>query len=243
MRTDQPTQLELDTYVDGQLDLPRKYMVENHLAQHPALAAQVMADLGSQSALKILMGNMHEPSEEMRAAASRLAEPPPRAFWRRAAPFGGMAITGMAAAVLFALSIDGPPDYVGYAVASHRTAMVRAAMASQLETPRFDAKEILTKTRIDMPVIPAGWQVTDVQLFPSNEGPALLVAVRTGQGEPLSLYAVRGRTSAPERPDAVREGAQSVAYWRRGDTSYALTGETDPVAIDATAEALARTWS
>lgn len=243
MTTDQPTQLELDTYVDGQLDLSRKYMVENHLSQHPALAAQVMADLGSQSALKILMGNMPEPSEEMRETACRMMEPSPRPFWRRAAPLGGMAIAGTAAAVLFAMSIAGPPDYVGYAVASHRTAMVRAAMASQLETPRFDAKEILTKTRIDMPVIPAAWHVTDVQLFPSNDGPALLVAVRTGRGESLSLYAVRGPTSAPERPDAVREGAQSVAYWRRGDTSYALTGETDPVAIDATAEALARTWS
>lgn len=241
MTTDQPTQLELDTYVDGQLDLSRKYMVENHLSRNPALAAQVMADLGSQSALKILMGTVQEPSADMRDAAHQLVEWRPRPFWHKVAPFGGVVAAGIA--VLFALPIDGPPDYVGYAVASHRTAMVRAAMVSQIEAPHYDAKEILTNTRIDMPAIPAGWQVTDVQLFPSNDGPALLVAVRTGQGEPLSLYAVRARTSAPERPDAVREGAQSVAYWRRGDTSYALTGETDPVAIDATAEALTRSWS
>jgi len=40
----------------------------------------------------------------------------------------------------------------------------------------------------------------------------------------------------------VRDGEQSVAYWRRGDLSYALTGEGEPEQIDATADALADSW-
>jgi anti-sigma factor RsiW len=67
------------------------------------------------------------------------------------------------------------------------------------------------------------------------------MAVRTGEGRRMTIFAVHEKTRAPERPDAVREGAQSVAYWRRGEMSYALTGDQEPGKVDATAEALAET--
>jgi anti-sigma factor RsiW len=92
-----------------------------------------------------------------------------------------------------------------------------------------------------MPQLPGDWRVTDVQLFPTDKAPALLMAVRTDEGRRMTIFAVREKSSAPERPDAVREGAQSVAYWRRGDMSYALTGDQEPGMMDETAEALART--
>ena len=56
----------------------------------------------------------------------------------------------------------------------------------------------------------------------------------------LSQLLGAGFDLSPEHPDAVREGEQSVAYWRRGDMSYALTGDQEPGLMDATAEALAR---
>ena len=237
--------LELDAYVDDQLELSRRFVVETHLSRNPDQAAQVMADLSSRSALRLMAPRPGAIPDAMADTAVRLKAMPPRPtrpLWRRSLP----AVGGMAAAAGLALVFlrpSGPPDYVDYAVNSHRIAMMRAAMVSQVETPRYDAREIASNTRIAMPHLPDDWRVTDVQLFPTERGPALVVAVKTEAGQNFSLFAVRDRSRAPERPDAVREGAESVAYWRRGDMSYALTGRTEPRLIDATAEALTRDWS
>ncbi|SCW67258.1 Transmembrane transcriptional regulator (anti-sigma factor RsiW) [Sphingobium faniae] len=236
--TDDPTDLEINAYVDDQLDPVRRFAVETHLSRHPSRAAQVMDDLSVRSALALLTGDVSPvQGGEVRRTPRR------KPLWRRAAPLGASIVgVAVAAAGFIALS-EGPPGYVDYAVTSHRIAMMRAVMDSQNETPHFDSQEIALRTRIAIPKFPQDWRVTDVQLFPTNKGPALLVAVRTEEGQKLSIFAVREKTGAPERPDAIREGEQSVAYWRRGDMSYALTGEQEPGAIDATAEALARYWS
>ena len=80
----------------------------------------------------------------------------------------------------------------------------------------------------------------DFHVAKTGEGPALLVAVTAGDGQRMSLFALKSRSDAPRRPSAVREGLQSVAYWRRNDMSYALTGDGDPGAMDARAETLVR---
>jgi anti-sigma factor RsiW len=48
-----PTEAEIQAYVDGELDLPRRIEVEAHLEANPALAAQVMADLRLRDALRL----------------------------------------------------------------------------------------------------------------------------------------------------------------------------------------------
>lgn len=226
-----PSDFELDAYVDGQLDLKRRLVVEDYLARHPDIAARVIGDMRAKSALQLLFGR----SGESGAGTQRRK-------WRGmpmfAAVSAGIAVIG---AMSF-LALTAPPDYVSEAVASHRVAMMRAAMISQRENPDFDAREIVSATKIAMPSFPIGWRVTDVQVFPSDEGSALQVAVRSAAGVPLSIFAIRQRSRAPENPDAVREGVHSVAYWRGGDISYALTGEGEPNAIDATAEELNRFW-
>lgn len=235
--------LEIDAYVDDQLDLSRRFVVETHLSRHPEQAAQVMADLSSRSGLRLLAPRPEAASAAMERDAARLSTPAPRPLWRRhSLPAIGTLAAAACVAALF-LRPSGPPDYVDYAVNSHRIAMMRAAMVSQVETPHYDAHEIATNTRIAMPDLPHDWRVTDVQLFPTERGPALVVAVRTDAGQNFSLFALRDRSRAPERPDAVREGTESVAYWRRGDMSYALTGSAEPRLMDATAEALTRDWS
>ncbi len=243
MTSDEPLPGEIEAYVSGQLDTSRKFIVETHLSRHPDQAAKVMAELGTTSALKLILGTT-EPGDEMPAHGfdkpRKLATKP---LWCRPGPLTGLAATIIAGLMLIGLLPQmRAPEYVGYAVNSHRIAALRANMHSQIETPDFDANEIISSTQIAMPKLPADWNITDVQLFPTPKGPALLVALKTSTGQPLSLFAIRERTGAPNRPDAVREGAQSVAYWQHGDMSYALTGETEPVAIDATAEALSRSW-
>ena len=238
--TNDPSDLEIDAYIDGQLDTEGRFAVEDYLRQHPEAAARVMGDLGTRSALQLMARDTRPlPSGLTDLMAGHFAARPPR--WRRWAPLGGLSAVGLAALIL--VVAQGRPDYVDDALTSHRIAMMRAGLDSQIEMPRFDAKEIRAATNIAVPAVPAGWKVTDVQLFPTERGPALLMAVTTTGGERLSIFAQNEKTDAPERPDAIREGSQSVAYWRNGEMSYALVGESDPGAMDATAEALVRTWS
>lgn len=239
--TETPADQELHAYVDNELDDLRRFAVESHLADHPELAAQVMGDMSARTGLRLLARRAEDAPGPLSNAAAALASPGVRPFWRRAAPVAGL---GIAAALLLALvAKPTPPGYVDMAVASHRVAMMRARMVSQVEALALDHREILSRTHIDLPALPGDWHVTDVQLFPTGGSPALLVAVKTAAGKRLSIFATREKSDAPAIPDAVREGAESVAYWRRGDMSYALTGDDDPRAIDRTAEQLNRSWS
>jgi len=240
--SEDPSEIELMAYVDGQLDPGRRFAVETRLSRRPDLAAQVMGDLSARTGLRLLAQDRVPLPEAMAAQASALL--PPAARHRRFAIGAGGGLALLAASFVALLMVrDGPPAYVVDAATSHRVAMIRARMQGQIESPSFDPREILASTHIDIPGLPADWRVTDVQLFPGKRTPALLIALRTPEGRDLSIYAMHRRTDAPERPDSVREGAQSVAYWRRGDMSYALTGEDEPAAIDATAESIAGSWS
>jgi anti-sigma factor RsiW len=238
---DEPSELDLHAYMDDALDAGRRFADETHLSDNPALAARVMGELSQRTALRLLGQDMAPLPAGLLTKATGLYGRSRQIFWRRAATVGGISL--MAVTSAFLLISGRPPAYVGMAVASHRVAMMRADMPSQIEAPALDAREILASTRIALPTLPADWRVTDVQIFPAGDSAALLVAVRTAAGQQLSLFALRERSKAPEIPDAVREGAQSVAYWRRGDMSYALTGDTDPVALDRTAESLNQSWS
>lgn len=238
---EQPSEFELNAYIDGQLDPARRFAIEAQLAQDPEQAAWLMGELSDRTALQLLAEDPRPASSAAIKQIARLAEAPSRRFVRRGAIFGGLSL-GAAASLVLAWPA-GTPGYVDYAVSSHRIAMMRASMPSQIEAPTLNAKEIQSSTSIDLPVLPADWRVTDVQLFPTEEGPALLVAVTAGDGQRMSLFALKSRSDAPRRPSAVREGLQSVAYWRRNDMSYALTGDGDPGAMDARAETLVQTRS
>jgi len=235
---EQPSEFELHAYVDGQLDPARRFAIESQLMHDPERAAWVMGELSSRTGLQLLAEDPHPAAPAEVAQLAELGRSPPKRFVRQGMIFGGLSLAAAASLVLAWPA--GTPGYVDYAVSSHRIAMMRANMPSQIEAPVLDTKEIESSTSIDLPALPADWRVTDVQLFPTDEGPALLVAVTAGDGQRLSLFALKSRSDAPKRPSAVREGLQSVAYWRRNDMSYALTGDGDPGAMDARAETLVR---
>jgi anti-sigma factor RsiW len=236
---------DLMAYVDGQLAAERQIEVEAHLAQHPAIAARVMADLRGRHALKLALAATTLPGDARTAEAARRLE---GALGRRRL---GRHVRRAAAIVLFigvgwlahaemgplgvrTVSASAqPPAFVHDAVLAHRTAAVRAAMPSQSESGRYVPAEILSATAIAMPTLPADWRVTDVQLFPSTFGPSVEMAVETELGA-LSLFAVR-----PGRFDVVDVGTAadaevSAAFWQVGEVGYAL------VADDAPREALSR---
>jgi anti-sigma factor RsiW len=237
---------ELDAYVDGELDLARRLAVESLCAAHPPAAARVMDQLRAQTALRLL--HAAPADDAVPLALTEAAERVERrirgrsdSIWRR--PLMARAV-GVAAVVAVAWTVLATgtgalaraPDYVGDAYAAYQTALLRAHMASQPESTVVDAREVLNATRIPVPRFPAGWRITDLQVFPSDEGPALQIMIDAPGAGPVSIFAVRARGDAPTIPQAVRHGDASVAYWRRGEIAYALTGTGAPDVVDRIAE-------
>ncbi|MFW2831582.1 anti-sigma factor family protein [Sphingomonas sp. ID0503] len=239
-------QAEIDAYVDDELDLSRRLAVETYLAAHPAEAARMMRDAGNRTGLRMLLdgalGEARQPDTTLAQRLTRKLERRRLSLWRR--PAGGAAVFAAAAALAVTMvpipAVQAnPPAYVADAVQAYQTGLLRRAMVSQVETVSLDAPDIMRRTSIRIPRLPAEWTITDVQIFPSDEGPALQIMVRTPTDRPISIFAVHAHSDAPTSPVTMRHGDKSVAYWRTGSTSYALTGIEAPEALDVAADDLA----
>lgn len=240
MPIDKVDDMEIEAYIDGELDLTRRLAVEDHLSRNPDLAAKVMADFRNRSALRLLTGTDIRFSRSLADAVEKIRKES-RSFWHRPALGLVAAAAIMFTSVILLKRDDPPPAYINLAVASHRTLAERISFGANNPISER-AHALLLASRIAVPRLPSDWRVTDVELLDAAAGPAMLIAVKTTDGHHLSILAIRERSSAPRDPDTVRNGSQSVAYWRKGDFSYALTGEGDPDQIDATADALANSW-
>lgn len=243
--SEQVTSLELEAYLDGELCTERRLAVEEYLGRNPAIAARMMADKSLSTALQLAQAQL-APSPALADIAARLDArlAPQRSFWSRARWFpvaaAGVAVIGAALLLPSRQATDmAPPTYVADAVESFQTGLLRASMPSQIETPRFDAHDIQRFTRIRVPALPEGWGITDVQIFPSDEGPALQIMIRTRDNKALSMFAVRSNAAAPGKPIAIKRGKTAVAYWRTGEMAYALTGTDSPVMLSIAARDLA----
>lgn len=252
MPNDPVNDIEIDAYLDGELEPERRLAVESHLARCPAAALRMLADMRARTALRLAYAAPEEPSGALLAAADRLTVRlagggrSRKSFSRFFSPARIGSFSALAAAFCAFLLMGSPigvsasaPGYVSDAVTSFRTGLLREAMVSQQETNVFDAGDVMRSTQIRVPALPNGWHVTDVQIFPSADGPALQIMARTDAGSRVSIFAVRNAAAAPARPVVVRKGEASVAYWRHGDIAYALTGMDTPEAMDVAAEDLA----
>ena len=208
-----------------------------------------MADLSRRTALRMgqprLGGSVHieTAAQSLNAALARrrhsFAAFGMRTRWIGAA----VATAAMLTAIVFLpsgpVAQAKPPLYVADAVEAFQTGLLRADMPSQIETAKFDPRDVQRFTRIRVPQLPRGWRITDAQLFPSDEGPALQIMIRTAANKTVSIFAVRSAAKAPSIPVTVSQGDAAVAYWRTGDIAYALTGVEAPAALDVAAEDLA----
>jgi len=244
--TDDVREFELDAYMDGELCLERRLAVEEHLSRTPAAAARLMADLHVRTALRLIHQPCGPRPPAMVDAAARLGRRLQGTSVRRwLSPVGRLSAAATALALLALVAtpqpevVASPPAYVSEALMAYRTGLLRESMVSFVETPDYDRHEVLRATQIRVPRLPAGWRVTDVQLFPSDQGPALQLMIRTASGHSASIFAVRAKSAAPRQPVAIRRGSRSVAYWRANDISYAMIGAEAPEVLDLAATDLA----
>ncbi len=236
------TEADLHAFIDGQLEAARRIEVEDHLANHPDVAAQVMADLRVRDLLRLAFADAPARRSLRLLEAARRLE---RSFaWRRI----GLRVR-QAAAIAFLIGLGWvahdrtgvfeigdteaaprPPAFVLDAQNAHETALLRARMASQVATPVYNAAEILDATGITLPALPTSWRVADVQVFPSQEGHSIEVAIEAPNAGRLSLFAARTSASGTIAPTLARSSANRTVYWQSGALAYALTGSApEPV--------------
>jgi anti-sigma factor RsiW len=250
----EPTsETDLFAYVDDQLDPVRRIEVEAHLAAHPRDAARVMADLKTRDELRmVLAGSDAVASMATGVAARRLERGLTRGLFvgslQRAGTIGLLLAAGWLAhdvvgplPVSEVVASTPPPAYVDDAVQAHRTTIVRAAMASQPEMPNYDPAEIRSATAIVMPELPADWRVLDVQVYPSQFGPSVEMAVEAKDFGMLSLFAVRPGTFDVVMPTIAPADDISAAYFQVGEVAYALVANADARDLDHAASRLANT--
>ncbi|ULB11998.1 zf-HC2 domain-containing protein [Cereibacter azotoformans] len=251
---DPVTELDLVAYVDDQLDPWRRVAVEAHLAADPSAAARVMADLRARDELRLAFADPlpHE-APETRAAARKLARGLglDRLLVRLAPMAAVLVLGGLIGAgaaglgplrVSHVVASEPPPAFIQTALEAHEAGRLRLSMLSQPAATRLDAAEIRAKTGILLPGLPADWQVQDVQIFPSPQGPSVEMALETPGLGRLSLFAVRPGSFRVALPDATQAGGRDVAWFQIGEVAHVLVAEAAPPdALREAADGLSRT--
>ncbi|OJF92254.1 anti-sigma factor family protein [Pararhizobium antarcticum] len=244
---------DLDAYVDNRLAPGARIRVESHLSKNPAEAARIMADLEIRSTLRIAIGEHDAPHRaETREAARRLeSNLSMRRTWatlQRIAAIGILVTTGWVASSQIgpfnATAVNASvhaPAYVEEAIRAHNTSLLRASMTSQREAPGYDAEDIRAATAIVMPKLPGNWKVADVQIFPSDFGPSVEMAIAVEGGGQLSLFAVRPGFFAVENVTDVNLSDAEAAYWQIGEVAYALVSSVPDATLAAEARDLSKT--
>lgn len=243
---------DLDAYVDGELGVTRRIQVESYLSENPEMAAKVMADLSLKGELRLaLAGDKVHGHPGTREAARRLERG--LSYGRmlnsiqRVAAVGVLVMAGWVAHTSFGaftateVSASVPaPAFVEDAVRAHQTTMLRSNMPSQKPAAGYDADGIRAATAIVMPELPRNWKVSDVQVYPSEFGPSVEMAIEAEGGKRLSLFAARPGSFAVERVNHVTVDGVDAAYWQIGEVAYALVG-SKAANLDEAAGRLART--
>lgn len=242
---------ELQAYLDGELPRERMAEIEAYLSADAEAATAMMADMRSWNEVRLAYGSSGEnaPSGSI-AAARRLERGLARQLWLRRLRRGAavMALIGsgwLAHATLGPWIISGvsafslPPAYVDDAVRAYQATEVRLAMASQVETRDLDASEIRATTEIIVPDLPESWEIEDVQVFPSSQGPSLQLAIRADGLGLVTLFAVRSNTAAIVAPTVTPREQFTTAHWQTGHLSYALVFKGGGVPLEAAVKALA----
>lgn len=220
-------------YVDGQLDERRRLAIENSLSQDPRAAAEMMADLARRTALKLAIGaGTREPS----AALEALARTRPAALktkgvqWHRFAAMAAVLVTGILLgtgpdARRVASLMTGSPDYLDDAIQSREASLVRTSMASRPIMPWMEPADIRSAIRIRLPVLPAGWRLVDVQVYPSDEGPSAQLLIDTGANGQVSLFSSLTEGDETFQPVVVDRLGETMAFWEIQGQSFVLIGD------------------
>ncbi|BCH61606.1 transcriptional regulator (anti-sigma factor) [Agrobacterium vitis] len=244
---------DLQAYIDDQLNVQRRIEVEAYLSRHPDAAARMMADLRVRDELRLGLAHdrmaldMGAARPATRDAARRLEQALTRAgrmtVLRRAAAIAIFIGVGWVAhsvinpfAATQVIASVPTPAFVREALQAHETTLLRESLHPQQiaqdqvgqgrsGSPMFDRKEIRSATGIVMPDLPSNWTIADSQIFPSDYGPSVEIAVKPKRGSEVTLFAARTGSFAVQNVTLAQTDGAKAAYWQIGEVAYALVSK------------------
>ena len=230
---------ELQAYVDGRLPAERLAAVEAHLAAHPELREQTMADRRTRT---LLRGQLEAKANEAIPARLRIANI--RAAQR--ARFAGRLARVAAVVAIFAagagggwyaagVHAPGPQQAVATAnvtqgaVAAYRTFVVEVAHPVEVDARQEAHLVLWLSRRLGRPLgapdlSPFGYKLMGGRLLPAGSGQAAQFMYDDASGKRLTVY-VRSAESGSETAFRFqREGDTSSFAWIDQGFGFAVTG-------------------
>ncbi len=231
------SEADLHAFIDGDIEPLRRFEVADYLANNPALATQVMADIRSNAAMKVIYGEARWHVADGTVGAARKLQHGlyGRRFGSWAARAAGIVLVigffyfAHLKAGAFEIPDDqtAPPTFIVDAVHAYRTQLLMTHMTSMAGTSNYDADEIRAVTEVVMPTLLPGLEVTNVQLVPTHSKAGVDAMLKTESLGRIALFAVRADDDATIPPTVSKSENETTVYWQRGSLWYALTGTDD----------------
>ena len=110
-------------------------------------------------------------------------------------------------------------------------------MVSQPESTVLNTSEIVGALGIELPTLPDGWIVRDVQVVSSPERPGVAIALDTPELGRILLFAIaRDKDDRESAPTAFEYEGRSVALFTNRHSAYVLvdnSGNPEQISIGA----------
>ena len=236
---------DLQAFVDGRIEAPRRAAVEVYLADHPEVAARLEAFVAHKEALH----GLYDPV---------LDEPVPEAMLTARRP--RLAMPALRAAAALVLLVAGGaggwwlhgalPDRAPAAGFVRQATMAYAVYTPEVRHPvevTADQEAHLVKwlsKRLEAPLSApslreAGYALVGGRLLAASEGPAAFFMYESESGERITVYVQSPAEDVPETAFRYEhEGGIGVFYWIDRPLSYAISGEMDRERLLRLAEAV-----
>lgn len=226
----------------GGLDPVEAWNVAARLAAEPDRAAAALAAARDAEGVRAALATLEPspPPAPLIAAARRLEHGlRRRRLARRAAPVAAalaMFVAGWGGHLAWrAIESSGAPPLLEAALDAKAALTLRHWMTSQPESVDIDAAEILAALGVELPPLPEGWIVRDVQVVAAPARPAVAIAIDAPELGPVLLFAVaRGVGDAAEPPTAFEHEGRAVALFDRAGSAFVLVddvGRPDQLAL------------
>lgn len=232
-------ELDLLAYADGLLDPLRREEVDVYLRDNPQ-AAQRVAEYEAQNRI-IRAAYDHTISEPMPDRLAAALEPRPAPpLWRRPLRYGAFAAS-LAAAGFLGWSLNdptvGPPQpsqaLVEASLALHSDWSEKPEVAaSNVDSSALVSKAVAAEQegdvtlRIPPPDLsPLGLRLLGMRSTESKGVPGVQLIYGDSAGERTSLFLLPGASGHPPVISRAQQESGSLAYWREGPITFALTGQ------------------
>lgn len=247
-----PMEERLHRYVDNAMSAAERRDFEEHLAQHPELAARARDFLAQNTALHRAFDPVLNEPHGLSVRAPRAANAP---RWRLPAALAASLCVGLIGGYLLRPTLEGGSQRGTQQLFAQQAALAYVAYVPEVRHPvEVSANEQahllgwLSK-RLEGPLKApslqsAGYQLLGGRLLPApadaKSAPVALLMYENPQGKRLSLLVRRAADNKDTAFRFMQDGGTRVFYWIDGPFGYALAGDVEREELSRLAQAVYR---